>query len=35
LDVALDNQLAGISFWRIGNGFAELYQLLEQRLGPR
>lgn len=32
LDAALDNQLAGVSFWRIGNGFNELYDLLEQRL---
>lgn len=31
LDVALDNQLAGVSFWRIGNGFTELYQLLEHK----
>ncbi len=35
LDIALNNQLAGVSFWRIGNGFTELYQLLEQNLPPR
>lgn len=32
LTLALDNQLAGVSFWRIGNGFTELYQLLEEKL---
>lgn len=32
LDVALDNKLAGVSFWRIGNGFTDLYDLLAQRL---
>lgn len=35
LDIALNNQLAGVSFWRIGNGCNELYRLLEQKLPPR
>jgi len=35
LNLALDNQLAGVSFWRIGNGFTELYEILAQELGPR
>ncbi len=35
LDIALNHQLAGVSFWRIGNGFNDLYQLLEQKLPPR
>lgn len=29
-NVALNNQLGGISFWRIGNGFDDLYKLLEK-----
>mgnify|MGYP000032092641 CR=1 FL=1 len=29
-NVALENQLGGISFWRIGNGFDDLYQVLER-----
>lgn len=29
-NVAVDNRLAGISFWRIGNGFTDLYQVLEK-----
>jgi spore germination protein len=28
--VALNNNLGGISFWRIGNGFGDLYDLLEK-----
>jgi len=32
LDVALDNNLAGVSFWRIGNGFTDLYDLLAERM---
>jgi len=32
LDVALDNHLAGVSFWRIGNGFTDLYDLLAERI---
>jgi spore germination protein YaaH len=28
--VALNNNLGGISFWRIGNGFADLYNILDQ-----
>lgn len=30
LSVVSDNQLAGISFWRIGNGFTDLYKLLRE-----
>jgi spore germination protein YaaH len=30
LKAATDNHLAGISFWRIGNGFTDLYNLLEK-----
>ncbi|MEN6461857.1 MAG: glycosyl hydrolase family 18 protein [Syntrophomonas sp.] len=30
MKVATDNHLAGISFWRIGNGFTDLYDLLEK-----
>ncbi|MDD2619423.1 MAG: glycosyl hydrolase family 18 protein [Syntrophomonadaceae bacterium] len=29
-DVAISNQLGGISFWRIGNGFDDLYKLLQK-----
>ncbi len=32
LEVALDNNLAGVSFWRIGNGFTDLYDLLAERM---
>jgi spore germination protein len=32
LDVAQNNQLAGVSFWRIGNGFSDLYNLLAERV---
>lgn len=28
--VALDNDLGGISFWRIGNGFDDLYNILDK-----
>ena len=31
-NAAVDNNLGGISFWRIGNGFADLYSLLEEKL---
>lgn len=34
LDVAQNHGLAGVSFWRIGNGFTDLYQLLAERM-PR
>lgn len=30
--VALENRLAGISFWRIGNGFDDLYRVLDKNL---
>jgi spore germination protein YaaH len=30
MKVATDNHLAGISFWRTGNGFTDLYNLLEK-----
>ncbi|MEN6349803.1 MAG: glycosyl hydrolase family 18 protein [Syntrophomonas sp.] len=30
LNVAIENGLGGISFWRIGNGFDDLYQLLKE-----
>jgi spore germination protein len=30
--VATNNRLAGISFWRIGNGFDDLYRVLETNL---
>lgn len=30
LDVAKNHNLAGVSFWRIGNGFTELYDLLAE-----
>ncbi|HRW11512.1 MAG TPA: glycosyl hydrolase family 18 protein [Syntrophomonas sp.] len=30
LQVAQEYKLAGVSFWRIGNGFTELYELLEE-----
>ncbi|MDD3269227.1 MAG: glycosyl hydrolase family 18 protein [Syntrophomonadaceae bacterium] len=33
LNVAKSNQLGGISFWRIGNGFDDLYQLLQKDQG--
>jgi spore germination protein len=32
LTVALENRLAGISFWRIGNGFYDLYRVLDRNL---
>jgi spore germination protein YaaH len=35
LDVALDNHLAGVSFWRIGNGFTDLYDLLAERISGK
>jgi spore germination protein YaaH len=31
-NVALNKNLGGISFWRIGNGFKDLYNLLEKNL---
>jgi len=31
-DVAVKNRLAGVSFWRIGNGFDDLYRILERNL---
>ncbi|MDD2373018.1 MAG: glycosyl hydrolase family 18 protein, partial [Syntrophomonadaceae bacterium] len=31
-NVAVNNRLAGISFWRIGNGFNDLYRMLERNL---
>ncbi len=31
-NVALDKKLGGVSFWRIGNGFKDLYNLLEKNL---
>jgi spore germination protein YaaH len=30
--VAIDNHLGGISFWRIGTGFQDLYDVLQDRL---
>jgi hypothetical protein len=30
--VALENRLGGISFWRIGNGFDDLYRVLDKNL---
>jgi hypothetical protein len=29
-NLAANNQLGGISFWRIGNGFTDLYRILEE-----
>jgi spore germination protein len=31
-NVAIENRLGGISFWRIGNGFDDLYKILERNL---
>lgn len=30
-DLATKNNLAGISFWRIGNGFTDLYKIIEEQ----
>lgn len=30
-ELAVKNDLAGISFWRIGNGFTDLYKIIEER----
>jgi spore germination protein YaaH len=30
--VAINNNLGGISFWRIGNGFKDLYNVLEKNI---
>ncbi|MEN6325973.1 MAG: glycosyl hydrolase family 18 protein [Syntrophomonas sp.] len=32
-NVAINNQLGGISFWRIGNGFDDLYKMLSRSRG--
>lgn len=32
LNVVINNQLGGVSFWRIGNGFDDLYRVLERNL---
>ncbi len=34
-NVAINNQLGGISFWRIGNGFDDLYQILLKSQGGK
>ncbi|NLV22795.1 MAG: hypothetical protein GXY49_12585 [Syntrophomonadaceae bacterium] len=35
LDVARSHNLAGVSFWRIGNGFTELYDLLAEKISDQ